>query len=78
SKIIINRQEQLHQVCLATNQGGYHFELKDDEWVCDRSVETFWDLLEQAATQQAGVKVSFRCFICRMRFSYPAYCRPGK
>ncbi|MBJ4966994.1 iron donor protein CyaY, partial [Salmonella enterica subsp. enterica serovar London] len=25
-----------------------------------RSGETFWDLLEQAATQQAGEKVSFR------------------
>ncbi|ECY9617995.1 iron donor protein CyaY, partial [Salmonella enterica subsp. enterica serovar Stanley] len=24
------------------------------------SGETFWDLLEQAATQQAGEKVSFR------------------
>lgn len=60
SKIIINRQEPLHQVWLATKQGGYHFDLKGDEWVCDRSGETFWDLLEQAATQQAGEKVSFR------------------
>ncbi len=49
-----------HQVWLATKQGGYHFDLKGDEWVCDRSGETFWDLLEQAATQQAGEKVSFR------------------
>ncbi|MEG9083161.1 iron donor protein CyaY, partial [Escherichia coli] len=30
------------------------------EWVCDRSGETFWDLLEQAATAQAGEDVSFR------------------
>ncbi|MCC1771247.1 iron donor protein CyaY, partial [Salmonella enterica subsp. enterica serovar Indiana] len=29
-------------------------------WICDRSGETFWELLEQAATQQAGEKVSFR------------------
>lgn len=28
SKIIINRQEPLHQVWLATKQGGYHFDLK--------------------------------------------------
>ena len=41
SKIIINRQEPLHQVWLATKQGGYHFDLKDDEWICDRSGETF-------------------------------------
>ncbi|MDC9087597.1 iron donor protein CyaY [Escherichia coli] len=60
SKIIINRQEPLHQVWLATKQGGYHFDLKSDEWICDRSGETFWDLLEQAATQQAGETVSFR------------------
>lgn len=38
----------------------YHFDLKGDEWICDRSGETFWDLLEQAATQQAGETVSFR------------------
>jgi len=60
SKIIINRQEPLHQVWLATKQGGYHFDLKGDEWICDRSGETFWDLLEQAATLQAGEEVSFR------------------
>lgn len=60
SKIIINRQEPLHQVWLATKQGGYHCDLKGDEWICDRSGETFWDLLEQAATQQAGEAVSFR------------------
>ena len=36
SKIIINRQEPLHQVWLATKQGGYHFDLKGDEWICDR------------------------------------------
>jgi CyaY protein len=47
-------------VWLAAKQGGYHFDLKGDEWVCDRSGETFWDLLEQAATAQAGEAVSFR------------------
>nr|VUD27947.1 CyaY protein [Salmonella sp. NCTC 7297] len=28
SKIIINRQEPLHQVWLATKQGGYHFDFE--------------------------------------------------
>ncbi|MCV5976574.1 iron donor protein CyaY, partial [Escherichia coli] len=28
--------------------------------ICDRSGETFWDLLEQAASQQAGETVKFR------------------
>lgn len=60
SKIIINRQEPFAPGVAGDQQGGYHFDLKGDEWVCDRSGETFWDLLEQAATQQAGEKVSFR------------------
>ena len=60
SKIIMNGQETLHQVWLATKKGGYHFDLKGDEWICDRSGETFWDLLEQAASQQAGETVKFR------------------
>lgn len=59
SKIIINRQEPLHQIWLATKQGGYHFDYQDDEWICDRSGEKFWHLLAQAATQQAGEEVSF-------------------
>ena len=60
SKIIINRHEPLHQVLLATKSGGYHFSLKDGSWMCDRSGEEFWSLLEQACSQQAGEPVSFR------------------
>jgi len=59
SKIIINRQEPLHQVWLATKSGGYHFDLKGDAWICDRSGDEFWALLEGACTQQAGEPVSF-------------------
>ncbi|MDF7679507.1 iron donor protein CyaY [Enterobacteriaceae bacterium ESL0689] len=59
SKIIINRQEPLHQVWLATKQGGYHFDYQDGQWRCDRSSKSFQDLLSQAATQQAGEEVRF-------------------
>ncbi|XNM61794.1 iron donor protein CyaY [Escherichia coli] len=72
SKIIINRQEPLHQVWLATKQGGYHFDLKGDEWICDRSGETFWDLLEQAATRQAGETVVSAKIACRISLAFPA------
>lgn len=59
SKIIINRQEPLHQVWLATKSGGYHFSLKEGRWISARSGEEFWKLLEDACTQQAGEPVSF-------------------
>lgn len=60
SKIIINRQEPMHQVWLATKNGGYHFDYRDGEWFCDRSGQPFWDLLEQAASDQAGEPITLR------------------
>lgn len=60
SKIVINRQEPLHQVWLATKSGGYHFKQDGDRWICDRSGFEFWQLLEEACTAQAGEKVLFK------------------
>ncbi|TBL94063.1 iron donor protein CyaY [Hafnia alvei] len=54
SKIVINRQEPLHQVWLATKAGGYHFSLRDDSWICDRSGEEFYTLLSTACRAQSG------------------------
>lgn len=59
SKIIINRQEPLHQVWLATKAGGYHFEKRQDQWICNRSGEEFFALLSAATSAQAGERVIF-------------------
>ncbi len=59
SKIVINRQEPLHQVWLATKAGGYHFNYRDEQWICDRSGESFFSLLAQACSAQTGEDVSF-------------------
>ncbi len=60
TKIIINRQEPLHQIWLATKSGGYHFDYKNDAWISDRSGHEFLALLSEACTQQAGDKVTIR------------------
>ncbi|MCC8380626.1 iron donor protein CyaY [Xenorhabdus stockiae] len=54
SKIIINRQEPFHQIWLATKNGGYHFDYRDNQWVCDRSGNDFLSMLGQAITEQSG------------------------
>lgn len=59
TKIVINRQEPLHQVWLATKTGGYHFNYRDSVWVCDRSGHAFYPLLSEAASAQAGEDVTF-------------------
>ncbi|MFP1461840.1 frataxin domain-containing protein [Escherichia coli] len=60
------------QVWLATKQGGYHFDLKGDEWICDRSGETFWDLLEQAATRRVKQSVSAK-IACRISLAFRTF-----
>ncbi|EMI5490108.1 iron donor protein CyaY [Providencia stuartii] len=59
SKIIINRQEPFHQIWLATKQGGYHYDYKDNNWVCDRSGGLFTDMLAQAIAFQSGEPFTF-------------------
>lgn len=59
TKIVINRQEPLHQVWLATKGGGYHFNYRDGDWICDRSGQSFYALLNEAASTQAGESVRF-------------------
>jgi len=59
SKIIINRQEPLHQVWLATPAQGYHFDYRDNNWYCNRSDESFFTLLTQAFKQQIGEEFTF-------------------
>lgn len=59
TKIVINRQEPLHQVWLATKTGGYHFNYRDGVWLCDRSDRAFYPLLSEAASAQTGEAVKF-------------------
>ena len=37
SKIVINKQEPLHQIWVATQFGGYHFSFVDGKWIDERS-----------------------------------------
>ena len=58
TKIIINKQEPMHQIWLATKSGGYHFDYRDDRWYCDRSGQEFLSLLSEACSQQSGEDLS--------------------
>lgn len=53
SKIIINTQEPLFQVWLATRKQGYHFDFINNKWICNRSDQTFEDIFTQAVEEQA-------------------------
>lgn len=54
SKIIVNTQEPLYQVWLATSKQGYHFDYHDQQWICNRSDQTFDTIFSEAVKEQAS------------------------
>ncbi|WVD72139.1 iron donor protein CyaY [Orbus wheelerorum] len=56
SKIIINTQEPLLQIWMATRKQGYHFNYKEDEWICSRSGIKFSQLFNEALQDQIDDK----------------------
>lgn len=57
SKIIINKQEPLHQIWVATRQNGYHFGYRDGQWIDIREGQELMALLTEACSTQAGEPV---------------------
>ncbi|QCI22408.1 iron donor protein CyaY [Buchnera aphidicola] len=59
SVIIINKQEVLKQIWLATKVNGYHFNYNKNEWICNRSNKNFWEIFEHAFFMQSNKKIFF-------------------
>lgn len=62
SKIIINRQEPLHQLWLATKFDGYHCEYSEEKqaWFCNRTGRAFLEILSDATSKQAKDTIVFK------------------
>lgn len=58
SKIVINKQPPLQQMWVATKFNGHHFEFRSGQWIDNRGGLEFWQLLSEAASQQAGVAIT--------------------
>lgn len=58
SKIIINRQEPLHQIWVATKFNGHHFEYRDSkQWIDNREGGELLSFLEDAIEKQSGIRL---------------------
>jgi len=60
TKLIINRQEPLHQVWLATLENGHHYEYQNDLWIDNRSGDEFLGFLASAIAKQSNQIVTFK------------------
>ncbi|MCL1141089.1 iron donor protein CyaY [Shewanella gaetbuli] len=58
SQIVINKQEPLHEIWLATKTGGYHFAYVEGEWLDTRNNINFIPFVLDAIAQQGGIKIS--------------------
>ncbi|MDO4697537.1 MAG: iron donor protein CyaY [Pasteurellaceae bacterium] len=57
SQIVINKQESMLELWLASKLGGFHFAYRDGEWVSSEG-RSFWTHLEEAVARH-GETVSF-------------------
>lgn len=57
SQIVINKQEALHELWLASKLGGFHFAYQNNEWISPEG-RSFWLHLEEAM-ERHGEPISF-------------------
>ena len=59
TKLIINRQQPLHQIWLATLENGHHYDYQAGKWIDDRSGDEFLSFLSAAIFKQSQEQVVF-------------------
>lgn len=57
-KFVLNRQEPLHQIWLATRENGHHFALKDDKWIDNRQGHELLSWLSLQAQRQGDTELA--------------------
>lgn len=60
SKIVINKQEPMHEIWLATQFGGYHFAYVDGKWLDQRNDNEFMPFVIESIFKQSGLKLDIK------------------
>ena len=58
SKIVINKQEPLHQIWVATKFGGYHFSFVEGQWIDERNGGVFMPFIIDSIQRQGNIQLS--------------------
>ena len=59
SRIVINTQPPLHELWLASREGGFHYRHVAGRWLDTRDGSEFFEVLSREASRQAGVTLHF-------------------
>ncbi|MEI8672296.1 iron donor protein CyaY [Vibrio sp. SA48] len=60
SQIIINRQEPMHEIWLASKSGGFHFKLQDGQWICSKTDLELVAVVKQECEKHAGESIEWQ------------------
>lgn len=59
SQIIINRQEPMQEIWLASKSGGFHFKYQQDKWICSKTSMEFSQMVKQECEKHAGETIDW-------------------
>lgn len=59
SQIIINRQEPMREIWLASKSGGFHFKLVDDKWTCSKTGMELFEMVKEECVKHAGEEINW-------------------
>jgi len=59
SQIIINRQEAMHEVWLASKSGGFHFKHDGNAWICSKTGVELISLVKTECEKQAQEEIEW-------------------
>lgn len=59
SQIIINRQEPMHEIWLASKSGGFHFKPIDQNWICSKTGLELIAMVKQECEKHAGETIDW-------------------
>ncbi|CDT75572.1 putative Protein implicated in iron transport, frataxin homolog [Vibrio coralliirubri] len=59
SQIIINRQEPMKEIWLASKSGGFHFKLVNDKWTCSKTGMELFEMVKEECVKHAGEAIDW-------------------
>lgn len=60
SQIIINRQEPMKEIWLASKSGGFHFQWQDEQWICSKTGVELISMVKQECEKHAGEEIDWK------------------
>ncbi len=59
SQIIINRQEPMKEIWLASKSGGFHFSYQQEQWICSKTGVELIAMVKQECEKHADEEIEW-------------------